>query len=55
MVAFADGRAEVWIWSDPRTSLILGSHYVNQPGNTDLMQLQTWLGTGQMPPGFAND
>jgi hypothetical protein len=53
MVSFADGRAEIWPWVDPRTSQIQGFHYVSQPGNSDLMQLQTWLGWGQCPPGFA--
>jgi prepilin-type processing-associated H-X9-DG protein len=53
MVSFADGRAEVWVWTDPTTSQLQGFHSVNTPGNSDLMQLQTWLGSGPLPPGFS--
>ena len=52
MISFADGHAQVWVWGDPRTSL-LRTNITSQSGNRDLMQLQGWIGDGNVPPGIT--
>jgi len=50
-VAFADGHAIFWQWSDPRTQhLQIG---ISTPNNPDLRQLQAWVGMGPYPPGVV--
>jgi prepilin-type N-terminal cleavage/methylation domain-containing protein/prepilin-type processing-associated H-X9-DG protein len=51
MISFADGHAEVWQWGDAQT-LTVNVHGANTPGDSDLMQLQAWVGEEPVPPGF---
>jgi prepilin-type N-terminal cleavage/methylation domain-containing protein len=43
--SFADGHAEFWVWSDPRT-LKLNANYTSTPNNEDLRRVQAALGFG---------
>lgn len=52
MISFADGHADVWVWGDYRTSA-LRTNNTTQAGNRDLMQLQSWIGDGNIPPGVT--
>jgi prepilin-type N-terminal cleavage/methylation domain-containing protein len=46
--SFADGHAEYWQWSDPRTSKIT-TNYTDTPNNPDIRQLQRALGFNPPP------
>ena len=52
LLAFADGHAQVWRWTDPRTWTRKGVFGTNTPNNPDLKDLQAWRGPGgkEMPP-----
>ena len=52
LLAFADGHAQTWRWTDPRTWKRMGQFGTNTPNNPDLMDLQAWRGCGgvEMPP-----
>jgi len=55
ILAFADGHAQIWQWSDPRTwqnGRSSGSIPAT-PNDTDLRQLQAWLGHPPYPPGVV--
>ena len=52
MISFVDGHAQIWVWGDIRTSQ-LRSNNTSQGGNRDLMQLQSWIGDGIIPPGVT--
>ena len=41
-LAFVDGHAEYWQWSDPRTLTL--THYANTPNNPDLKRLEAAVG-----------
>lgn len=52
MISFADGHAQVWQFGDPRTPYI-DANFVNQsPPNSDLTQLEAWLGFPPYPPNL---
>ena len=52
LLAFAEGHAQLWRWSDPRTWKRMGQFGTSTPNNPDLMDLQAWRGCGgvEMPP-----
>jgi len=52
LLAFADGHAQTWRWTDPRTWKRMGQFGTSTPNNPDLMDLQAWRGCGgvEMPP-----
>jgi len=50
ILSFADGHAQVWQWSDPRTWNRAGISTAT-PNDTDLRQLQAWIGHAPYPPG----
>ena len=52
LLAFADGHAEVWKWSDPRTWRRTNFNEAT-PGNKDLVELQAYRGHPPYPPGLA--
>jgi prepilin-type N-terminal cleavage/methylation domain-containing protein len=51
MISFADGHAQVWTWGDRRTAMLRANNQ-SQPGNSDLRQLQAWIGTDKIPPSL---
>ena len=55
LLAFADGHAKVWPWTDPRTWNRKNQFGTSTPNNPDLMDLQAWRGPGgiETPPGRA--
>jgi len=50
ILSFADGHALIWQWSDPRTWNRAGIS-TSTPNDTDLRQLQAWVGHAPYPPG----
>ena len=50
LLAFADGHAQQWAWSDRRTWRRTGFNE-QTPNNSDLRDLQGWRGSGPWPPG----
>jgi prepilin-type N-terminal cleavage/methylation domain-containing protein len=50
MLSFADGHAQVWQWSDPRTWQRNDAFGTTTPNNVDLQQFQRWIGHGPYPP-----
>jgi prepilin-type N-terminal cleavage/methylation domain-containing protein len=53
MLSFADGHAEVWKWSDPKTWKINGAIGASTPNSSDLRDLQGWIGHPPYPPNRA--
>jgi len=53
VLSFADGHAQMWRWTDPRTWRRNGQFGTSTPNNPDLLDLQAWRGAGgkEMPPG----
>lgn len=52
LLAFADGHASMWTWTDRRTWTRTGFGE-STPNNADLRDLQGWRGSGPWPPGRA--
>jgi prepilin-type N-terminal cleavage/methylation domain-containing protein len=52
LLAFADGHASVWNWSD-RTTWTRTAFNQTTPNNTDLKELQSYRGHPPYPPGRA--
>lgn len=52
MLSFADGHAQVWQWSDPRTWRRTGFNQAT-PNDGDLRQLQAWIGHAPIPPNVS--
>ena len=52
LLSFADGHAQQWNWSDPRTWKRTSFSDVT-PNNPDLRDIQGWRGSGPWPPGHA--
>lgn len=50
VLAFADGHAKVWLWSDRRTWRRTGFNQTI-PNSSDLRDIQGWRGSGPWPPG----
>ena len=52
LLSFADGHAQMWPWTDPRTwkRTMFGQ---STPNNPDLHDLQAWRGSGPWPPSRA--
>jgi len=50
LLSFADGHAQQWDWTDPRTWRRTGFND-STPNNPDLQDLQGWRGSGPWPPG----
>ena len=50
VLAFADGSARVWVWTDRSTWRRTSFNQVT-PNNPDLRDLQGWRGSGPWPPG----
>ena len=50
LLAFADGHAAQWIWTDRRTWQRTGFNE-SIPNDSDLKDLQGWRGSGPWPPG----
>jgi prepilin-type N-terminal cleavage/methylation domain-containing protein len=50
LLAFADGHAASWPWSDPRTWRRT-TFNESTPNDKDLLDLQGWRGSGPWPPG----
>ena len=52
IISFADGHAQIWPFSDPRTytNPQIG---MNTPNDPDLRQIQAWVGVGPFPPGVV--
>ena len=53
MISFADGHAQMWSWSDPRTWIRQDQFGTATPNDQDLKQLQAWIGHPPYPPGFS--
>jgi prepilin-type N-terminal cleavage/methylation domain-containing protein/prepilin-type processing-associated H-X9-DG protein len=52
IISFADGHAQIWPWSDPRT-YTSPTQGMSVPNSPDLRQFQAWYGTGPYPPGVV--
>ena len=52
LLAFADGHAATWTWTDRRTWRRTGFNE-QTPNNADLRDLQAWRGSGPWPPDRA--
>lgn len=52
MLSFADGHAQVWPWSDPRTWRRTG-YFQAAPNDGDMRQLQAWIGHAPYPPNVS--
>jgi prepilin-type N-terminal cleavage/methylation domain-containing protein len=52
LLSFADGHAQMWRWTDPRTWNRKGMFNTNTPNDPDLLDLQFWRGVGgkELPP-----
>jgi prepilin-type N-terminal cleavage/methylation domain-containing protein len=53
LLAFADGHADRWRWTDPRTWTRRGMFGTNTPNNPDLKDFQAWRGP-ELVPGRSN-
>lgn len=52
ILSFADGHAQMFQWSDPRT-WHRTSFSDSTPNDSDLSQFQAWIGHGPYPPGYS--
>ena len=53
LLAFADGHAQMWTWTDPRTWNRRNMFGTVTPNNPDLLDIQGWRGPqgSEIPPG----
>ena len=49
LLSFADGHAQMWSWTDPRTWKRMGQFGTSTPNNPDLVDIQGWRGPEIVP------